>query len=102
MPDSFDRAEFERRLREQLKTSREAFDGQYKSELTQLACLSKEDIDAITPGTTDLQKYDELVALVKEASRVNLAQAELKQRIEALGNVAVSVAKLVPTLAAIL
>lgn len=101
MPDDFDPVEFKRRLNEQLKTSREAFDGEYKEELTQLAGLSRDEIDAITPGITDLQKYDELIALVKEASRVNLAQAELTTQIKKLGEIAVAIAKKVPTLAAL-
>ena len=40
--------------------------------------------------------------VVKEASRVNLEQAELVNRIKSLGDVAVSIAKKVPTLAAML
>ena len=102
MPDEFDPNEFRRRLKDQLATSRAAFDGKYKDELEQLAGLSKEQIDAITPGGTDLQKYDELIAVVKEASRVNLAQSELKSQIERLGSVAVSIAKMVPEFAAFL
>lgn len=102
MADEFDSRAFERRLKQQLKASREAFDGEYKDELAQLAGLSREEIDKITPGTTDLQKYDELIVLVKEASRVNLSQAALIERIKKLGSVAVSIAKKVPALAAAL
>lgn len=100
MAEEYDPEEFKRRLKEQLKTSREAFDGAYKKELSQLAGLSRAEIDAITPGITDLQKYDALIALVKEASRVNLAQAELINHIKKLGAIAVAVAKKVPSLAA--
>lgn len=102
MPDEFDPAAFQQRLMDQLKTSREAFDGSYKVELSQLAGLSRAEIDAVVPGITDIQKYDALIAVVKEASRVNLAQAELKLQIEKLGGVAVTIAKKVPSLAAIL
>ena len=101
MADDFDPEEFKRRLKEQLKASREAFDGKYKDELSQLAGLSRTEIDAITPGITDLQIYDALIAVVKEASRVNLAQAELTTQIKKLGDIAVAIAKKVPTLAAL-
>ena len=95
----FDAEEFERRLDESLRASREAFDGKYKAQIEQLSGLSRAEVDAITPGPLDLQKYDELIAVVKEASRVNLAQAALKSQIEKLGQVAVSIAKKVPSLA---
>ena len=68
----FDLGGFEKDLDETLKRSRDAFMGKYKGELNELAGLSKEEIDAISPGITDLQKYDELIAVVKEASRVNI------------------------------
>ncbi len=97
----FDLGGFETDLDETLKKSREAFMGKYKNELNELAGLSKEEIDAISPGITDLQKYDELITVVKEASRVNLQQAELKNRIIQLGDLAVSIAKCVPSLATI-
>ena len=102
MAESFDPEAFRKRLREQLIASREAFDGTYANELTQLSGLSRSEIDAITPGGLDMQKYDALITLVKEASRVNLAQAELKSQIERLGKIAVGIAKKVPSLAAIL
>jgi hypothetical protein len=94
--------EFKRRLREKMIENREAFEGQYKNEINGLMGLSKSEIDAITPDVTDLEIYDQLISVVKEASRVNLAQAQLKARIEELGNVAVEIAKKVPSLAAIL
>ncbi len=104
MPDEFefDLEGFERDLDTTLKNSRDAFQGKYKNELNTLSALSKEEIDAITSGITDLQKYDELIAVVKEASRVNLQQAELKKQIIKLGEVAVTIAKRIPSLSAIL
>ena len=98
----FDLEGFEADLDAALERGREAFVGKYKDELNALSGLSKEEIDAISPGTTDLQKYDELITVVKEASRVNLSQAELKAQIEKLGDIAVTIAKRVPTLAGIL
>ena len=101
MTETFDPEAFRNRVREQLKLSREAFNGLYAVELGQLCGLSREQIDSVTPGDLDTQKYDELLMVVKEASRVNLAQAELKSQIEKLGNIAVSIAKKVPSLASI-
>lgn len=98
----FDLEGFESDLDDTLKKSREAFEGKYKKELNALTGLSKEEIDSITPGITDLQKYDELIAVVKEASRVNLQQAALKEQILKLGDIAVSIARRIPSLAAIL
>ncbi len=92
---------YRQRIRRRLKEGREAFLGKYKDELNVLSGLSRDEIDQITPDLTDLQKYDELITVVKEASRVNLSQAELKKQIEDLGEVAVEIAKKVPTLAAL-
>ena len=92
--------EFKVRMRQKMTENREAFKGEYKNELQTLMGLSKSEIDAITPGTTDIEKYDALITLVKEASRANLAQAQLKQRIEELGAVAMKIAEKVPRLLA--
>lgn len=99
MPSEFDLEGFENDFKETLRKGREAFKGKYKNELNLLLGLSRAEIDSITPDTTDLQKYDELIALVKETSRQNLAQAQLKKQIEKLGGVAVKIAKRVPSLA---
>jgi len=101
MSNEFDLDAFEADLDATLERGRQAFKGKYKRELDDLAGLSREEIGAMTPDMTDLQKYDELIAVVKEASRVNLAQAHLKQQIEKLGSVAIEIAKRVPSLAAI-
>jgi hypothetical protein len=101
MSYEFDLDGFNTGLQETLARGREAFKGKYQTALNELAGLSKAEINQIMPEITDLQKYDELITVVKEASRVNLAQAELKNNIEKLGDVAVKVAKLVPSLAGI-
>ncbi len=98
----FDLGGFENDLNTTLKKSREAYEGKYKRELNDLSGLSKTEIDSIVPGTTDLQKYDELIAVVKEASRVNLQQAQLKTQIIKLGDIAVKIASKIPSLATIL
>lgn len=101
MPDEFNLEAFETDLDATLERGREAFRGRYKDELNELAGLSRAEIDAITPDMTDLQKYDELITVVKEASRVNLTQTQLRRKIEALGATAVKIARRVPSLAGI-
>ena len=73
-----------------------AFNDQYKNELDALRGLSKEEIEAILPDTTDSAVYDELIKVVENASKQNLAQAELIQNIRDLGEVAIIIAKKVP------
>lgn len=90
--------EFKARMRQKMTENREAFEGEYKNEIQALMGLSKLEIDAITPGTTDIETYDALITIVKEASRVNLTQAQLKQRIEELGDIAIKIANKVPGL----
>ena len=94
--------EFEKQLRKDAKEIRSAFKGKYADELKQLYGLSTDEIDALTPDTTDLETYAKLIALVERASRQNLSQAALKQHIEELGELAVKIAKLSTRLAPIL
>jgi hypothetical protein len=101
MAESNARDLFRRRVRTAFDNADDAFRGQYAEEIEGLLGLSKQEIDAITPGDADLQAYDRLITVVKEASRVNLAQAELRNRIRELGDIAVSIAKKVPKLAAL-
>jgi hypothetical protein len=82
-----------------IKQNREAFEGEYGDEIDGLLGLSRDEIDAITPGVTDLETYAKLIDVVKEASRRNLSQAELKDRIQALGSIGVDIAKKVGSLA---
>ena len=73
-----------------------AFNGKYKAELNGLLGLSKDEIDSITPDTTDLQTYSLLIKVVEEASRKNLSQSQLIENIKKLGETAVSIAKKTP------
>lgn len=93
---------FRQRVKPAMQRADAEFRGQYAEEINGLLGLSKEEIDEITPDTTDLETYNKLMIVVKEASRVNLEQAELVGRIKSLGEVAVSIAKKVPSLAAML
>ncbi|MEW6701184.1 MAG: hypothetical protein AB1298_00550 [Bacteroidota bacterium] len=97
MPETLE--DFRKRIKEQLEENRKAFEGTYKDELNGLLGLSKDDINKITPDTTDMETYESLMTIVKEASRINVSQAELKNRIEELGNIAIEIAKKVPSLA---
>jgi len=100
MPDSSNaRDRFRRRVREAMKRADEAFRGQYAEEIDGLLSLSRAEIDQLTPDSTDIETYNQLIEVVKEASRVNVEQAELVNRIEALGDLAVRIAKKVPQLA---
>jgi 3-methyladenine DNA glycosylase AlkD len=90
--------EYRKKLKERAKRNRDAFMGQYRDELNALLGLSKEEIDKITPGTTDLEVYAQLISVVKEASADNVDQAELKDRIMELGKVGIKIAKRIPAL----
>lgn len=79
-----------------------AFNGIYKKELNGLKGLSKEDIDSAIPGTTNSQIYSDLIKVVEKASKDNLSQAQLIEKIKELGDVAVKIAKKVPQFADLL
>lgn len=93
------RAQFRARVRAALKRADEAFRGQYADAITQLLGLSQTELAELCPAGTDIETYNRLIAVVKEASRVNIAQAELRQQIMQLGSVAVAIARRVPGLA---
>lgn len=95
------KAAFRRSVTRRFKEIDQELRGKYKKELDGLLGISREEIDAITPGrTTDIETYAKLIAVVKEASRRNIAQAELKARIQELGEIALKIAAKVPPLAA--
>jgi len=92
---------FRQELQTKAKENRLAFEGQYREEIQGLLGLSREDLDQITPSTTDLETYDQLITVVKKASAANISKAELKNRVMELGEVAISISKRVPKLAAL-
>lgn len=94
--------EYRKKLKERAKRNRAAFRGMYKDELKALMGLSKEEIDKITPDTTDMEVYSQLISIVKEASADNIGQAELKKSILDLGDIGVKIAKKIPPLVDIL
>lgn len=85
-----------------IEKNQEAFRGEFNEEIQGLLGLSRADIDAITPDVTDLETYAALIEVVKDASRHNLSQADLKAGIRNLGDLAVKIAKKVPSLAKLL
>ena len=92
---------YRKKLEKRIKNNRESFERMYREEIEGLLGLSREELDKTIPHTTALEIYDQLITVVEEASAANLKQADLKKRIMELGEVAVSIAKRVPTLAAL-
>ena len=93
--------EFREKLKESLAENRKRFQGIYKDQINDLLGLSREEIDKITPDTTDLEVYDQLITVVKEASAANVSQAELKTHIQDLGDIAIEIAKKAASLTAL-
>jgi hypothetical protein len=93
---------FKERLAQRALINRAAFIGLYKNEIDKLHELSKEEIDLITPDNTDMEIYAQLIEVVKEASSTNESQAALKEQIVELGEIAVTIAKKIPSLGALL
>lgn len=79
-----------------------SFNGLYKEDLNRLTGLSKEEVDSVTPGTEDLRVYSVLTKVVEQASRNNVKQADLIEDIKELGDIAIKIAKKVPSFAALL
>jgi len=79
-----------------------AFTGKYQKELNELSGLSKDQLEAVTPGTTNAEAYSALIAVVKKASQDNLSQAQLIGNIKALGEVCIKIASKIPAFAALL
>lgn len=75
--------------------------GNYASAVQELHRLSSEAQAGGAIRITPPETYSQLIALVQRASAVNLSQAQLKDRIIALGDVAVNVARSVSGLAAL-
>jgi len=99
---AYDREAMRRKIRRRQAKIRKQFEGEYSNEINELMGLSREEIDKITPDEVDLQKYAELIEVVKVATEDNLSKARLKSLIKDLGEVAVSIASKVPSLKKIL
>ena len=93
-----DTKEFERKLKEKMKENHEEFTCKYEKAIKRLRGLTDEEIESITPDTTGEEIYKNLITVVEQASKQNLSQAMLKERIDKLGDTAVRIAKKVPEL----
>lgn len=89
MVDEFDFEALQRDLQETIAKGRAAFDGEDQDELNDLPAWSETTPDDVT----DLQKQQELIAIAKEANRINLKLAVLKRLIEKLGDIAAALAR---------
>lgn len=87
--------EFENAVNEALERNKAALMGKYNKEIGSLLKLSDKQLSAIIPNTTRTVTYNNLISVVKEASRANVQQADLQNKISALGKDAVQIAKLV-------
>ena len=89
---------FQRSVRKRFKEIDEELRGRHKKHLDALLGISRAEIDAITPDTTDMDTYNKLIVVVAEATRKNVAIADLRQTIREMGTVAIDIAKKVPGL----
>ena len=96
---SIDLDKFKKNVNSSLKRTQESFEGKYGDELHDLLGLSREQIEAVTPGTTGREEYSKLISVVEEASRMNISQANLRSQIRSLGDSALKIAKTVGGLA---
>lgn len=94
--------EFDKALEAALDDAEQALNkGKYKQSLKALLSLSMSDIKSSVPKAS-YADYSKLISLVEQASAKNVAQADLVNKIKALGKRVVSIAKLAPGLASIL
>jgi hypothetical protein len=88
-------------LRKIIRENREAFLVDYAAAMAELKGLSADQLATIVPGVAGSDVYDRLKAAVAEATQKNEESAALKDRIVKLGQLAIEIAKKVPTLAAL-
>lgn len=99
MSDAGDRKRaFQRSVRKRFKEIDGELRGRHKKHLDALLGISRAEIDAITPDTADMDTYHKLIAVVTEATRKNVAIADLRHTIGEMGSVAIDIAKKVPGL----
>lgn len=87
--------EFDKAVQDALDRNKAALMGSYSKQIGDLLKLSDEQLNAIIPNVSRTDTYNNLISVVKEASRANVQQAELVNKISALGQDAVKLAKLV-------
>lgn len=70
----------------------EEFKSKYQSILNTISGYSEEELQNLAPNTADREAYQKLIKVVQEATNQNLAAAELRSKIQALGAKAVNIA----------
>lgn len=83
---------FKRSVKKRFKEIDDDIKGKNQKHLDALLGLSEADIKAITPDTTDTETYQKLIAIVQEATRKNIAIADLRTTITDIGKVSVAIA----------
>ncbi len=87
--------EFDKAVQDALDRNKAALMGSYSKQIGDLLKLSDKQLSAIIPNVSKTETYNNLISVVKEASRANIQQADLENKISALGQDAVKLAKLV-------
>jgi hypothetical protein len=98
---AIDLEQFKKNVDASLKRNQEAFEGKYGEELNALHGLSADELAQACPNMDSNEEYARLIAVVQEASRMNISQASLRSQIKSLGDNAVQIAKMVGGLAAL-
>ncbi len=80
----------------------EKFAGKYQKELNELKGFSEEELDLLLPDSDSKKKYNSLIKLVDKASKENMDQAELIDRIKNMGSIAIKLVEKLPSFAALL
>jgi len=86
----------ENRFDDMFIESDEALDCRYQCELDELTDLLKKELSRLTPNKTNETVYAALIALVAQASKENLDQTQLIDRIKEMGEIAIELAMKVP------
>lgn len=81
------------KLKQKSKESAARADALLADELDALKRATNTDLEALRPKITEQAAYDQLIAVVEEASRKNMDLAMLEQRLKSLGSNVVQVAK---------
>src|SRR5215213_10114094 len=96
------REQFTKEVDEALDRADASFSVDYAGALACLQGLAEQEVREICPEPTGIDTYNRVIAVVSEATRQNLAQAELVTRIRALGASAMRIAGRVPQLTRLL
>ena len=94
--------DFDKDLEDALNAADAALDkGPYKKAMRDLLTLSMSEIKSSVPKAS-YADYSKLISVVEHASAANISQENLKNNITLLGKSAMSIAKLIPSLATII